>query len=332
MEKNIKQRIFSGIQPSGNIHIGNYLGAITNWVDLQKKYESIFCIVDLHAITVKRDPKILKQKIREVAAIYLASGIDPEKSIIFVQSHRPEHTELAWILNTITRIGELERMTQFKDKSKKNSENINIGLFDYPVLMAADILLYKTKIVPVGEDQVQHIETTRDLAKRFNNTFGETFIIPEAKIKKETSRIMALDNPNEKMSKSAKSHLNYIALTDSPDTVREKIKKAVTDTENEIIFDKNKKPAISNLLSIYSAFSKKPIKEIEKLYRGRGYAQFKQDLSGTIIEGLRPFQKNLNEILKNPDELEKILQNGKNRAGEIAIKVLEEVKDKVGLG
>jgi len=328
----MKNRIFSGIQPSGTLHIGNYLGAIVNWVKLQEEYESFFCIVDLHAITVKQDPKILKQKIREVAAIYLATGIDFQKSVIFVQSHRPEHAELGWILNTITYISELERMTQFKDKSKRHSENINTGLFDYPVLMAADILLYKTKIVPVGEDQLQHIELTRDIAKRFNNTFGETFIVPKADIRKDTARIMGLDNPSEKMSKSAKSLYNYIALTDSADTIREKIKKAVTDTGKEIKYDEKNKPAISNLLNIYRGFTDEPISEIEERYRNKGYADFKKDLAEVIINGLEKFHQKFNQLQKEPQYLEKILKDGADKAGKVAIPALEEVKNKVGLG
>ena len=328
----MKNRIFSGIQPSGTLHIGNYLGAIVNWVKLQEEYESFFCIVDLHAITVKQDPKILKQKIREVAAIYLATGIDLQKSVIFVQSHRPEHAELGWILNTITYISELERMTQFKDKSKRHSENINTGLFDYPVLMADDILLYKTKIVPVGEDQLQHIELTRDIAKRFNNTFGETFIVPKADIRKDTARIMGLDNPSEKMSKSAKSLYNYIALTDSADTIREKIKKAVTDTGKEIKYDEKNKPAISNLLNIYRGFTDEPISEIEERYRNKGYADFKKDLAEVIINGLEKFHQKFNQLQKEPQYLEKILKDGADKAGKVAIPALEEVKNKVGLG
>ncbi|PIY85686.1 tryptophan--tRNA ligase [bacterium CG_4_10_14_0_8_um_filter_33_57] len=328
----MKNRIFSGIQPSGTLHIGNYLGAIVNWVKLQEEYESFFCIVDLHAITVKQDPKILKQKIREVAAIYLATGIDLQKSVIFVQSHRSEHAELGWILNTITYISELERMTQFKDKSKRHSENINTGLFDYPVLMAADILLYKTKIVPVGEDQLQHIELTRDIAKRFNNTFGETFIVPKADIRKDTARIMGLDNPSEKMSKSAKSLYNYIALTDSADTIREKIKKAVTDTGKEIKYDEKNKPAISNLLNIYRGFTDEPISEIEERYRNKGYADFKKDLAEVIINGLEKFHQKFNQLQKEPQYLEKILKDGADKAGKVAIPALEEVKNKVGLG
>ncbi len=270
----MKKRIFSGIQPSGNLHLGNYLGAIKNWVELQDKYDPIFCVVDLHAITVPQKPKELRQKTIEVAKTYLAAGIDPEKSTIFVQSRVPEHTELAWILNTITKLPELERMTQFKDKSQQHTQNINAGLFNYPVLMAADILLYDTNIVPVGEDQVQHIEIARTLARRFNQMFGETFTVPEPYVVKEGMRIMGLDDPTKKMSKSAESASNYISLADDPDTVREKIKKAVTDSEKEIRYSDDK-PAIKNLINIYSLLDNIKPKEIEDIYRDKRYSEFK---------------------------------------------------------
>jgi len=253
-------RAFSGIQPSGVIHIGNYFGAIKNWVQLQDEYESIFCIVNQHAITVPQDPKELKENTFKIASIYLAFGIDSKKSIIFVQSEVKEHTELCWILNTITRLPELERMTQFKEKSKQHKTNVNVGLFDYPVLMAADILLYQTNIVPVGQDQKQHVELTKTLAKRFNQIFGKTFVIPKALIKKEGGKIMGLDNPFKKMSKSASSPFNYIALDDSPAVIREKIKRAVTDSGKEIKYDLQK-PAISNLLNIYSLATNRTVKK-----------------------------------------------------------------------
>ena len=251
----MSQRIFSGVQPSGNLHIGNYLGAIKNWVKLQDEFESIFCVVDLHAITVPQDPEELRKKTIEIAKIYLAAGIDPEKSTIFVQSQIAEHAELCWILNTIAKISEMERMTQFKDKSE-NKEGVGMGLFDYPVLMAADILLYDTNIVPVGEDQVQHVELARTLARRFNQKFGETFVVPEPKLVKEGARIMGLDDPTKKMSKSASSEYNYISLTDDTETIRRKIKKAVTDSGSEIVYQEDK-PALYNLINIYSLFSEK---------------------------------------------------------------------------
>ncbi|MFA5062389.1 MAG: tryptophan--tRNA ligase [Patescibacteria group bacterium] len=322
------KRIFSGVQPTNNIHIGNYLGAIKNWVELQDKYECFFCIVDLHAITVAQKPEILKKNILDVAKTYLALGIDPKKSTIFVQSAVKEHTELAWILNTITKTAELERMTQFKDKSKQHKENINMGLFDYPVLMAADILLYDTDLVPVGDDQAQHVELTRTLGNRFNHLYGETFKIPEALIKKEGARIMGLDDPSKKMSKSAISPANYIALLDLPEVATKKIMRAVTDSGSEIKSGADK-PALSNLLSVYSMFSGKPIKEIEKKYIGKGYADFKTGLAEVVAKFLKDFQNKFNKI--KDSEVESILNSGAKAAEKIAIKKINTIKDKIGL-
>lgn len=322
-------RIFSGIQPSGNLHLGNYLGAIQNWVKLQSDFDSLFCVVDLHAITVPQNPEQLKNKILEVAKIYLAAGIDPQKSTIFVQSHVKEHTELAWILNTIAKIPELEKMTQFKDKATQHKENLNVGLFDYPVLMAADILLYDTDIVPVGEDQLQHVELARTLARRFNNNFGEIFKIPEAKIKKEGARIMGLDDPTKKMSKSAKSEYNYIALTDSPEIIKKKISKAVTDSGSEIKAGTDK-PALTNLLNIYSLLSDKSIKDIEKEYDGKSYAQFKNGLAQVTIDFLSKFQQNFNNL--EGKQVLSILQAGAQKAQRIASDKIDQVKKAVGLG
>ncbi len=324
------KRVFSGVAPSGVIHIGNYLGAIKNWLELQDQYDCIFCVVDLHAITVPQNPPKLKNKILEVAKIYLAAGVNPEKSIVFVQSHVKEHAELCWVLNTLAKIPELERMTQFKEKSQEHRQSVNLGLFDYPVLMAADILLYKTQVVPVGEDQQQHVELARTLAGRFNKNFGETFIVPEALIKKEGARIMALDDPTKKMSKSAKSPLNYIALTDPPDLIREKIKKAVTDSGKEIIYGPDK-PAISNLLTIYSLLADKSIKELEKQYQGRGYAEFKNDLAEVIVKFLGPFQEKYASLDKNKDFVLEILNQGAQKAREIASQTMDEVKARIGL-
>ncbi|MDD2753348.1 MAG: tryptophan--tRNA ligase [Candidatus Portnoybacteria bacterium] len=322
------ERIFSGVQPSGVLHIGNYLGAIKNWVNLQNDHQCIFCVVDLHAITVSQDPKELLKKTVEVAKIYLAAGIDPKKSTIFVQSHVKEHAELAWILNTITKIPELERMTQFKDKAKDGKKEASMGLFDYPVLMAADILLYKTVGVPVGEDQVQHIELTRDLAQRFNNKFGEIFTVPKALVRKEGARIMGLDDPIKKMSKSAASQYNYISLTDSPDDVREKIKKAVTDSGKEIVFSQDK-PALANLLTIYSLLGGQTIKDIEAKYKDKGYADFKKDLAEVVVEFLEPFQEKYNALDDN--EVLEILREGAKKAQVIASQTMSEVKKAVGL-
>ncbi|HRR39188.1 MAG TPA: tryptophan--tRNA ligase [Candidatus Paceibacterota bacterium] len=323
-------RAFSGIQPSGIIHIGNYFGAIKNWVQLQNEYESIFCIVNQHAITVPQDPKKLEENTYKVASIYLAFGIDPQKSIIFVQSEVKEHTELCWILNTITRLPELERMTQFKEKAKQHKSSVNVGLFDYPVLMAADILLYQTDIVPVGQDQKQHVELTITLAERFNKIFGKTFAIPKALIRKEGGKIMGLDDPLKKMSKSASSLFNYIALDDSPAMIREKIKRAVTDSGKEIKYD-SQKPAISNLLNIYSLTTNKSTIEIEKEFEGKGYKEFKEALSEALINFLTPFQKKQKAILKDKNYIRKVLKDGKERAQSIAQKTMIEVKNKIGL-
>ncbi len=325
-----KKIIFSGIQPTGIAHIGNYLGAIKNWVELQNQYNSIFCIVDLHALTLPQDPQKLKKAVLEMAAIYLAAGINPKKSIIFVQSYIPEHSELAWLLNTITKIPELEWMTQFKDKSKLHKDKVNVGLFDYPVLMAADILLYQTDAVPVGEDQKQHIELARTLARRFNHLYGKTFTVPQPLINKETAKIMGLDNPLKKMSKSAVNPNNYISLTDSPAVIKQKIKRAVTDSETAIKYDA-KRPAIANLMTIYKHFSGLSFGAIEEKYKNKGYAQFKEGLAKTIIKGLKSFQNKKAVLEKNPKKLEKILQDGAKQAQKIAQKTLKEAKQKMGL-
>ncbi len=323
------KKVFSGIQPSGIIHIGNYLGAIKNWLNFQEKYNCIFSIVDYHAITVKQEPEELRRNIRQTAAIYLAAGIDPTKSTIFVQSHVSAHTELCWILNCLAKIPELERMTQYKEKTEEYKKEANVGLFDYPVLMAADILLYKTELVPVGADQKQHVELTRDLAERFNHLFGETFVLPEPMIQKEGGRIMGLDNPLKKMSKSA-GPANYISLLDSPDEIREKIKKAVTDSGSEIKYDE-KKPAINNLLTIYSLLSGQAIADLEKKYEDKNYADFKKDLAEVAVGFLAPFQKKYQAISDQPDQIEKILAEGADRADAIASQTLKEVKEKVGI-
>lgn len=325
----MKQQIFSGIQPSGNLHIGNYLGAIRTWVAMQNNYNSIFCIVDLHAITVSQNPDELRQRVLDVAKIYLAAGINPDKSTIFIQSHIPEHTELAWLLNTITKLPELEKMTQFKDKSKKkDKENASVGLFDYPVLMAADILLYDTEIVPIGEDQLQHIELTRTLARRFNKKFGETFIIPKSHLTKIGMRIMGLDNPAKKMSKSATSEYNYISLLDTPEIVEKKIKKAVTDSGSEIKYSNNK-PALKNLINIFSAFSGKSPQEIEKEFIGKGYADFKQSLIDAILAFIIPFQKKYNSL--DDEYVHKILKKGATKIRPLAKQKIAQAKKAMGL-
>ncbi|QQG45345.1 MAG: tryptophan--tRNA ligase [Candidatus Sungiibacteriota bacterium] len=320
--------LLSGIQPSGNLHIGNYLGAIKHWVELQKKYREFIAIVDLHAITVPQNPKILYQKTLEIAALLLACGINPKKSILFVQSHVPAHTELAWILNTLTPVGELERMTQFKEKQERSGALA--GLLNYPILQAADILLYRPDVVPVGEDQLQHIEFTRTLARKFNNRFGKTFKEPKALLQKDAARVMGLDNPAKKMSKSAPSPNNYIALFDSPAQIRRKIKIAVTDSGSEVRYDQKIKPAISNLMTIYSAFAGLSRAQIEKKYRGKGYAEFKNDLGELLVRRLAPIQKKYQTLIKNKKALLAILKQGAKEADKTASVTLRLVKERVG--
>ncbi len=322
------KRIFSGAQPTGNIHLGNYLGALRNWAQLQHEYESLFCIVNLHAVTIPQDPKLLARKTRDVARIYLAAGIDPQVSTVFVQSDVPEHAELAWILNCVVRISELERMTQFKDKARKQRENVLAGLLTYPALMAADILLYNAELVPVGEDQKQHIELTRDLAIRFNRDFGETFRIPESFIPKVGAKIMALDDPLKKMSKSDENVGGVITLLDDADTIRRKFKRAVTDSGSEIRFDPAR-PAITNLLTIYQLLTGQTPGEIEANFESKGYAQLKSELAEATVEFLRPFQARLAAI--GDEELTRILDEGRERAQTIARATLREVKTRMGL-
>lgn len=327
------QVIFSGIQPSGDLHIGNYLGAIKQFVELQKNNEAIFCIVDHHAITVPQDPKTLFKRTLEIATLYLAVGIDPKKSIIFIQSHVPAHTELGWILNTLTPLGELERMTQYKEKRQTTGDKqygVLAGLLNYPTLMAADILLYQTNIVPVGEDQKQHIEFTRMIAEKFNNRFGKTFTIPQVFIDNDTKRIMGLDDPTKKMSKSAESPNNYILILEEAEAIRRKIKIAVTDSQTGISLDDTRGPAISNLLNIYSAFSELPTKDVIKKYSGKGYAEFKNDLAEVIIDGLAPIQKRFKEFAKNKSQVLKILKDGASKAEPLAKDTLDVVKQKIG--
>lgn len=323
------KRIFSGAQPTGNVHLGNYLGALRNWVALQHDYESFFCIVNLHAITLPQDPKVLAAKTRELARIYLAVGIDPNVSTVFVQSDVPAHTELTWLLNGVARVSELERMTQFKDKARKQEENVSVGLFDYPVLMAADILLYQTDLVPVGEDQKQHLELTRDLAIRFNRDYGQTFAVPDPFIPKVGARIMSLADPAKKMSKSdEESEAGCIMLLDSDDAVRRKFKRAVTDSGTEISFDPAR-PAISNLLTIYHLLTGKSQTEIEDHFSGTGYAKLKEELADVTIEFLRPFQERVRGI--DDDKLDQILEQGAERAEAIARITLKRAKSNLGL-
>lgn len=322
--------LFSGIKPSGDLHLGNYIGAISQWTVLQEKYKCLFCVVDYHAITVKQEPKALRKAILDIARIYLASGINPKKAIIFQQSDVSEHTELGWILNTITKVAELEKMTQYKDKAKdEKKEGPGAGLLNYPTLMAADVLLYQTDIVPVGHDQMQHLEITRNLARRFNTNYGQTFTIPETIVRKEGARIMALDDPTKKMSKSSQSPNSYIALLDEPMTAHKKIKRAVTDSGKEIKYDPDKKPAISNLLAIYSALSKKTVRELETLYEGKSYGEFKEDLANVVANFLTEFQARYKKY--SDKDIKKILDKGAKEAQKIAHKTLLTVKKNLGI-
>jgi tryptophanyl-tRNA synthetase len=323
----MKKRIFSGAQPTGTLHIGNYLGALKNWVTLQNEYESFFCIVNLHAITLPQNPLVLKQKTLDLARIYLAAGIDPEISTIFIQSDVSEHAELAWILSSITRMGELERMTQFKDKGKGN-DRAGVGLFTYPVLMASDILLYKTNLVPVGQDQKQHLELARDLAERFNRNFGETFTVPEVFIPPVGAKIQSLAEPAKKMSKSDENANGSIFLLDDADTIVKKMKKAVTDSGTEIKFDASR-PAINNLLTIYQLMTGKTTEECEANFEGKGYGHFKTELAEVVVEFLKPFQARLKEF--DDAELKKILRRGAEKARSIAKETLKDVYEKMGI-
>ncbi len=322
-------RILSGIQPSGGLHLGNLLGALRNWAALQEGNECFYCIVDLHAITVPQEPSQLRTNTLDAAAALLAAGIDPSRSVLFVQSHVPQHSELAWILGTITAFGELRRMTQFKEKAKGQVERVGVGLFTYPVLQAADILLYQADAVPVGADQKQHLELARDLAQRFNRIFGETFTIPEPYIPPAGARVMDLQDPHSKMSKSAPSPEGVIFLADPPEVLRRKIRRAVTDSGREIRRGPHKQ-AISNLIEIYSAVTGKPPEEIEAAYVGKGYAEFKADLAEAVVEFLRPFQEKYAELSQNRERLVETLAEGAARASAVAEKTMETVREKVG--
>ncbi len=326
----MKKRVFSGIQPTGDTHIGNYLGATRHWAARQDEYNNIFCIVDLHAITIPQDPKVLKAKIHEVTALLLAVGIDTDRSIVFIQSHVPAHAELAWILNCFTPVGWMQRMTQYKEKAK-NQESVSTGLFDYPALMAADILLYDTNEVPVGEDQKQHVELTRDIAQRFNSIYGETFVVPKPVIPDVGARIMGLDDPEKKMSKSEPGSNHAINLLDPPDVITEKIKRAATDSMRDIVFDENR-PGIYNLLVIYELFTGKKRKDIEEHFAGKGYADLKKELAEVVIEGLSPIQKKCRELLADPGYIDSLMAKGAERARPMAEKTLARVKEIIGLG
>jgi len=326
-----KRRIFSGIQPSGGLTIGNYLGAIKNWLKLQEEYDCLYCIVDLHALTVRQDPIELRQRTMSLAALYIASGLDPDKNTLFIQSSVSAHAELAWILNCYAYVGELGRMTQYKEKAQKHSDNINSGLFTYPVLMAADILLYDTDLVPVGEDQKQHLELSRDIALRFNNIYGDVFTVPEAYIPKAAAKVMDLQNPLKKMSKSDDDVNSYVLLLDSPDLIMKKFKRAVTDSESCIVYDKEKKPGIANLMEIYSAITGKAFEEIEHEFENKGYGAFKTAVGESVVEILKPLQAKYKEIMSDKDSLEKIMFEGSQKAKSMSAKTLKNVYERLGL-
>lgn len=328
-----KKRVLSGIQPSGNLTIGNYLGALRQWVAEQDEYECFFCVVDLHAITLPQDPAQLRAKTREVAALYLASGLDPDKVTIFVQSHVPAHSELAWLLMCLTPLGWLNRMTQFKDKSaKQNQESIGVGLLNYPVLMAADILLYQAHAVPVGDDQRQHLELTRDISQRFNHLYGDTFVIPEAMIPKEGARIMGLDDPTSKMSKSESSDYHAIYLLDTPNRVKKSIMRAVTDSRSEIRFsDEPERAGVQNLLTIYQSLTNNSRQEIETYFEGKGYGDLKKAVVEQINERLTPLQARYNQLVNEEGYLDSILAQGAEKANQVAEQTLALARDRIGL-
>ncbi|MEY4989558.1 MAG: hypothetical protein RI933_1191 [Actinomycetota bacterium] len=326
-----KPNLLSGMQPSaGSLHLGNYLGALVNWTKMQDDYHAYYCVVDLHAITVPQDPETLRQNTRITAAQYIAAGIDTEKSALFVQSHVPAHAQLAWVLMTITGFGEAGRMTQFKDKTQKGgSEAASVGLFTYPVLQAADILLYQPKAVPVGEDQRQHIELTRDLAMRFNSRFGETFVLPEAVILKETAKIYDLQNPTAKMSKSGDPK-GLVNIMDENSAITKKIKSAVTDTDGEIRFDRESKPGVSNLLGIYSAITGESIETVADKFAGQGYGALKTEVADIVVATVEPIRDRANELLSDKAELDRLLASGAARANELAEQTLKTVYDRIG--
>ena len=325
-----KKTILSGIKPTGSLNLGGYLGAVKNWVALQEDYNCLYMLADLHALTIRIDPAVLRRNSMELFALYIACGIDPEKNLLFFQSHVPQHAELSWILNCYTMFGELNRMTQFKDKSAKNAENINAGLFTYPVLMASDILLYQSDLVPVGEDQRQHLELARDIATRFNGVYGDVFKLPEGYTPKVGARIMSLTNPTHKMSKSEEDENGTVNLLDSKDAILRKFKRAVTDSETCVRYAEGK-DGINNLMSIYSAVTGKSFEEIEKEFDGRGYGDFKLAVGESVAECLAPIQQKYNDLVSDKAQLEAIYKRGAEQAGYLAMKTLRKVYKKVGL-
>lgn len=324
------KRIFSGIKPTGELTLGHHIGAIRNWVGFQDEYDCLYCIVDMHSITVRNDPADLRRRTLSMLAQYVASGIDPQRSIIYMQSHVKQHAELAWILNCYAMVGELNRMTQYKDMVKKHPDNINAGLFDYPVLMAADILLFDAERVPVGEDQKQHVELCRNIAQRFNGVYGEIFTIPEPFIPKVGARIMSLSEPTAKMSKTDDDAMGTVLIMDEPDVIIKKFKRAVTDSDSAVKFDKKAKPGVSNLMQIYSAITGKSFKTIEAEFEGKGYGVFKPAVAEAVIEELRPIRERASELLTRPEELTAIYRDGAERAAKIAEKKIRLVKEAIG--
>ena len=325
-----KKVLYSAVQPTNNLTIGNYIGAVKNWVDLQHEYDCVYAIANMHAITVRQNPAELRKNTLNLLALYLACGIDPKNCIIYLQSHVPAHAELAWVLNTFTYVGEMERMTQFKDKSAKHAENINMGLMDYPVLMAADILLYQTDVVPVGIDQRQHLEITRDIAIRFNNIYSPTFTVPEAIYMKVGAKIGDLLDPSKKMSKSAENVNGSVFISDDRDTIIRKFKRAVTDSQSCVVYDPENKPGVSNLLSIYSVFSGKTIAESERDFQGKGYGDFKLAVGELVADKLAPVQAEQEKLLADKEYLNNVLRDGAERAAKRANKTLFKVYKKVG--
>ncbi len=324
-----KKTIFSGIQPSGFVTLGNYLGAINNWIKLQNDYNCFYCIADLHTITVRQEPAKFRKTAVELLMQYIAAGLDPEINIIYCQSHVHQHAELSWILSCFTYMGELQRMTQFKEKSQKHSDNINAGLFTYPVLMASDILLYQTELVPVGEDQKQHLEITREIASRFNKIYGDVFKIPEVYIPKAGARVMALQDPSKKMSKSDENANNTVAIMDKPEIIMSKFKKAVTDSENEVRFSETK-PGVSNLINIYCAVTGNTIEQTEKEFSSGGYGVFKKAVGEAVVAKLEPIQKKFYDLQNNKDYIDTIIKNNTERASYVAEKTIRKVKKKIG--
>ncbi|MGI6200122.1 MAG: tryptophan--tRNA ligase [Christensenellales bacterium] len=324
-----KPVIFSGIQPSGTFTLGNYLGALRNWVKLKDEYECYYCVVDLHAITVRREPAELRRRTYESYAILLACGLDPAENTIFVQSHVPEHAQLSWLLNCYTYFGELSRMTQFKDKSQKHADNINAGLYDYPVLMAADILLYQSDLVPIGVDQKQHLELARDIALRFNNLYGPTFKVPDGYIPKVGARIMSLQEPERKMSKSD-DESSYIAILDAPEVIARKFKRAVTDSEARVAFDPENKPGVSNLMSILSAVTGQTLEQIEDAYAGQGYGAFKNDVADAVIACLAPVQQRYQELIADKKYLQQLMAQHAQQASRSASRTLAKTLKRIG--